>query len=232
MTHRVDEMLGRLKALPRDHELDRLESAVFSRIEAGRRRVCGQDLAGTTGGDLRRAAARPGGCPVRRASSRWPCRCTARRWCCRTTARSRPPCCSRAARERVLAQSRDHGGGRARRGLGRRGARRAHARRRRRDAAAAADGIGDRAQRPAPQRRADARHPEHREPLLRPAHPAPQPRRRREPRAGGCADERHGVRTRSASRRASMSNAGSAICSARRSSMCSKCAMCSHPSSR
>ena len=34
MTHKVDEMLGRLKALPRDHELDRLESAVFSRIEA------------------------------------------------------------------------------------------------------------------------------------------------------------------------------------------------------
>ena len=34
MTHKVDEMLGRLKALPRDHELDRLESAVFSRIDA------------------------------------------------------------------------------------------------------------------------------------------------------------------------------------------------------
>ena len=35
MAHKVDEMLGRLKALPRDHELDRLESAVLSRIEAG-----------------------------------------------------------------------------------------------------------------------------------------------------------------------------------------------------
>jgi hypothetical protein len=34
MTHRVDEMLGRLKALPRDHELDRLESAVFAKIDA------------------------------------------------------------------------------------------------------------------------------------------------------------------------------------------------------
>ena len=34
MTHNVDQMLGRLKALPRDHELDQLESAVFSRIEA------------------------------------------------------------------------------------------------------------------------------------------------------------------------------------------------------
>lgn len=34
MTHKVDQMLGQLKALPRDHELDRLESAVFSRIEA------------------------------------------------------------------------------------------------------------------------------------------------------------------------------------------------------
>lgn len=33
MTHKVDEMLGRLKALPRDHELDGLESAVLSRIE-------------------------------------------------------------------------------------------------------------------------------------------------------------------------------------------------------
>ena len=30
MAHNVDEMLGRLKALPRDHELDRLESAVLS----------------------------------------------------------------------------------------------------------------------------------------------------------------------------------------------------------
>ena len=35
MAHKVDEMLGRLKALPRDHELDRLESAVLSRIETG-----------------------------------------------------------------------------------------------------------------------------------------------------------------------------------------------------
>jgi hypothetical protein len=34
MTHRVDDMLGRLKAVPRDHDLDRLESAVFARIDA------------------------------------------------------------------------------------------------------------------------------------------------------------------------------------------------------
>src|SRR5262245_30679634 len=34
MTHRVDELLGRLKALPRDHDLDRLESAVLSRIDS------------------------------------------------------------------------------------------------------------------------------------------------------------------------------------------------------
>jgi hypothetical protein len=34
MTDRVDELLGRLKSLPRDHDLDRLESAVFARIEA------------------------------------------------------------------------------------------------------------------------------------------------------------------------------------------------------
>lgn len=34
MTHKVDQVLGRLKALPRDHELDQLEAAVFSRIEA------------------------------------------------------------------------------------------------------------------------------------------------------------------------------------------------------
>jgi len=35
MAHKVDQLLGRLKALPRDHDLDRLESAVLSRIEAG-----------------------------------------------------------------------------------------------------------------------------------------------------------------------------------------------------
>ena len=34
MTHTVDELLGKLKALPRDHELDRLEAAVLSKIEA------------------------------------------------------------------------------------------------------------------------------------------------------------------------------------------------------
>jgi hypothetical protein len=37
-------MLGRLKALPRDHELDRLESAVFSRIEAQRDAFAGKTL--------------------------------------------------------------------------------------------------------------------------------------------------------------------------------------------
>ena len=44
MTHQVDEMLGRLRALPRDHELDRLESAVLSRIEAGRDAFAGKTL--------------------------------------------------------------------------------------------------------------------------------------------------------------------------------------------
>ena len=44
MIHHVDEMLGRLKALPRDHELDRLELAVLSRIEAGRDAFAGKTL--------------------------------------------------------------------------------------------------------------------------------------------------------------------------------------------
>jgi hypothetical protein len=44
MTHKVDEMLGRLKALPRDHDLDRLESAVFSRIETQRDAFAGKTL--------------------------------------------------------------------------------------------------------------------------------------------------------------------------------------------
>lgn len=44
MTHNVDQMLGQLKALPRDHELDRLESAVFARIEAQRDAFAGRTL--------------------------------------------------------------------------------------------------------------------------------------------------------------------------------------------
>lgn len=44
MTHKVDEMLGHLKALPRDHDLDRLESAVFSRIEAQSDAFAGKTL--------------------------------------------------------------------------------------------------------------------------------------------------------------------------------------------
>ena len=44
MTHNVDQMLGRLKALPRDHELDRLESAVFARIEAQKDAFAGRTL--------------------------------------------------------------------------------------------------------------------------------------------------------------------------------------------
>jgi hypothetical protein len=44
MTDRIDELLGRLKASPRDHELDRLESAVFSRIDAGRDAFAGRTL--------------------------------------------------------------------------------------------------------------------------------------------------------------------------------------------
>jgi len=44
MTHNVDQMLGQLKALPRDHELDRLESAVFARIEAQRDGFGGKTL--------------------------------------------------------------------------------------------------------------------------------------------------------------------------------------------
>ena len=34
MTDRIDELLGQLKGLSRDHELDRLESQVFSRIDS------------------------------------------------------------------------------------------------------------------------------------------------------------------------------------------------------
>jgi hypothetical protein len=44
MTHNVDHMLERLKALPRDHDLDRLESAVFSRIEAQKDAFAGRTL--------------------------------------------------------------------------------------------------------------------------------------------------------------------------------------------
>jgi hypothetical protein len=44
MAHNVDEMLGRLRALPRDHELDQLESAVLSRIEAGSDAFAGKTL--------------------------------------------------------------------------------------------------------------------------------------------------------------------------------------------
>jgi len=44
MTHNVDEMLGRLRALPRDHDLDRLESAVFARIEARQDAFAGKTL--------------------------------------------------------------------------------------------------------------------------------------------------------------------------------------------
>jgi hypothetical protein len=44
MTDRIDELLGRLKALPRDHELDRLESAVFSRLDSRRDAFAGRTL--------------------------------------------------------------------------------------------------------------------------------------------------------------------------------------------
>jgi hypothetical protein len=44
MTHRVDEMLGRLKASPRDHELDGLESAVFAKIDAPSDGFTGRNL--------------------------------------------------------------------------------------------------------------------------------------------------------------------------------------------
>lgn len=44
MAHKVDEMLGRLKTLPRDHELDRLESAVLARIESGADAFAGKTL--------------------------------------------------------------------------------------------------------------------------------------------------------------------------------------------
>ena len=44
MPQGVDELLGRLKALPRDHDLDRLESAVFARIEAQKEGFSGATL--------------------------------------------------------------------------------------------------------------------------------------------------------------------------------------------
>jgi hypothetical protein len=44
MTDRIDELLGRLRTAPRDHELDRLESAVFSRIDARRDAFAGRTL--------------------------------------------------------------------------------------------------------------------------------------------------------------------------------------------
>lgn len=44
MAHKVDQMLGQLKALPRDHDLDRLEAAVLSRIEAGSDAFAGKTL--------------------------------------------------------------------------------------------------------------------------------------------------------------------------------------------
>jgi hypothetical protein len=44
MAHKVDQMLGQLKALPRDHDLDQLESAVLSRIEAGGDAFAGKTL--------------------------------------------------------------------------------------------------------------------------------------------------------------------------------------------
>jgi hypothetical protein len=44
MTDRIDELLGRLRTVPRDHELDRLESAVFSRIDARRDAFAGRTL--------------------------------------------------------------------------------------------------------------------------------------------------------------------------------------------
>lgn len=44
MTDRIDELLGRLKALPRDSELDRLEAAVFSRIDSRTDAFSGRSL--------------------------------------------------------------------------------------------------------------------------------------------------------------------------------------------
>ena len=44
MTDRVDEMLEQLKASPRDHDLDRLEAAVFSRIESRTDTFAGKTL--------------------------------------------------------------------------------------------------------------------------------------------------------------------------------------------
>jgi len=44
MTHNVDELLGRLRTLPRDHDLDRLESAVLSRIDASSDAFAGKTL--------------------------------------------------------------------------------------------------------------------------------------------------------------------------------------------
>jgi hypothetical protein len=44
MTDRIDELLGRLKTLPRDHDLDRLESAVLSRLDSRRDAFAGRTL--------------------------------------------------------------------------------------------------------------------------------------------------------------------------------------------
>ena len=44
MNTRVDDMLGRLRTLPRDHGLDQLESAVFSRIEGRTDAFAGKTL--------------------------------------------------------------------------------------------------------------------------------------------------------------------------------------------
>ena len=37
MAERIDHLLDRLKATPRDHDLDRLESAVWARLDAAQR---------------------------------------------------------------------------------------------------------------------------------------------------------------------------------------------------
>jgi len=44
MTRKVDQVLGQLRTLPRDHDLDRLESAVWSRIEARNDAFAGKTL--------------------------------------------------------------------------------------------------------------------------------------------------------------------------------------------
>jgi hypothetical protein len=37
MAERIDNLLGRLKATPRDHDLDRLEAAVWARLDRAQR---------------------------------------------------------------------------------------------------------------------------------------------------------------------------------------------------